>query len=247
MAYSYNPVTRVLNIISAAQAYRNQNDKAIDAWAHVLQVDSPDAIMRRMETISLLRLIYLETERGRALMGSIQLSRDLYDDAFSAVNRTLDVELFPHAWQSVIGLLTPTALNALKICSELLPTEGEEIAATSLEHISKLVAELRTDLASGNVPRALREYLDQQLTIIERAIRSYPIVGNVAFTQAVSESLTVAYTNKTTAKEHASSVQVRRFTDIWREVLEVSESTRDMIGDISSEERGMILLPGKHE
>jgi hypothetical protein len=98
------------------------------------------------------------------------------------------VRAMSQAWSASIALFQGS-LPALRIFGEGLADEGPAISKEDLAGLRTAVVNLREEIKKSDLPETVKRFVYQQLDIVERAIKDYPIAGINAFRTAAKDTL----------------------------------------------------------
>jgi hypothetical protein len=114
-------------------------------------------------------------------------------------------------------------LQALRFCAELLPEQERPVSNDELSDLTTRLDELWKAVDESDLSAALKQFLFDQISILEAALREYPVSGAKAFRRAVVEGSLVYAENEPVVQENAEVEQVRVLTGMWKFVASVTD------------------------
>lgn len=210
MPKSVNSAFRIHRILEIAS--RVSDKPTYDAWVEILglpcqtdqQMNQEKAWSERRVSAKVFqvteKLILLGQELDKAFkktVENVKLSSELYEEAFSAVEKMINPKNLYLSWaQTTKQLLTKETMSRLQICYELLPNEEELISGEDSESLLKEIEDFETSIRESKYPDELKLFVEQQLRDLKDAIRDYFIVGIQAFRDAFWEAHTIILKNQ---------------------------------------------------
>lgn len=152
-------------------------------WAEALGLDPLLAQNDPHEVQAKLTVLRQEVDLAGKLMAETPFSKDLYEPYLSRVRSTISVSNISAQWGNYKHYLQADTRLALKYCAEILPAEPE-ISMDELQTVLDSVHQLRLEIERSALAPAVREFLLNQLAIIEKGIQDYPIRGGSAIKEA---------------------------------------------------------------
>jgi len=143
---------------------------------------SQSAMVLRVASLLFAEVRSLKEELTRA--GFTGKSLELIDAAFDR----LSVAGMPQQWQNHSAFFK-ACLNPPHIFGEGLPDEGAHISNAELTDLQKVISDLREEVQKSDLRQEVKNFVYEQLNIIERAINDYPVTGMKAFKVAVREGV----------------------------------------------------------
>lgn len=104
-------------------------------------------------------------------------------------------------WSAYSGGFS-AVLPLLLMVGENLPADSEPISQEQLSELSDAVQKLRAEVQASTLPDTVKRFVFEQLNIIGRAIRDYPLAGANAFKSAVREAIFHAGENSDVVAEY---------------------------------------------
>jgi hypothetical protein len=217
-----NSAYRALRILRRA-VDQNPNLSALDAWVRVFDIKSDDSIDRAFAVTNKLSLLYGEITSAREAMSVGAFSPELYEAAFNNALRAIDPAYLTATWSQFSQRLDPQTLNALAFCSELLPDEENPLGDEDIDSLWARLDELRTDVDKSELPDEVRQFILEQIDIIEAALDNYEITGARAFRRALVDA-SISYTEHESAvEEHKETPEVKALSGIWGTLARMNE------------------------
>lgn len=107
-------------------------------------------------------------------------------------------------------------LPLLLMVGETLPTDSEPISDVQLSELTNAVGKLRSEVQECALPESVKRFVLEQLDIIARAVRDYPLAGANAFKSAVREAIFHA-------GEHSDIVAEYKDTPVINSLKQIQE------------------------
>jgi hypothetical protein len=149
--------------------------KTHDVW-------SQNELVLRVGSLLFAELHSLKEESGRA--GFTTKSLEPIEGAFGK----LSVSGLTVQWQHNSPVFK-ACLTPLHIFGEGLADEGAPISKADLIDLQDSISKLRENVQKSDLRADVKNFVYEQLDIIERAINNYPLVGMKAFRAAVREGM----------------------------------------------------------
>jgi len=112
-------------------------------------------------------------------------------EAIQSIARPFDSLSGPalaNQWQHLVQGFS-ASLPVLRFAGESLLDDGEAISPEELIDLSNSIEALRKQVEETTLPQEVKRFVYEQLDIIKRAIRDYPLAGPKAFKTAVQEAV----------------------------------------------------------
>ena len=133
----------------------------------------------------------------------------------------LSVRAMSQAWSQSVALFQ-ASLPVLRIFGEGLPDEGPAISKEDLASLDTLVVNLRREIEKSDLPETVKRFVYEQLDIVERAIKEYPIAGINAFRTAAKDTVFNELEHPEEAKEFEQTESSSKLKAIIVRVREMS-------------------------
>ena len=253
MPQNINSAYRIHQILSVAM---QQDPKAPTgtAWARAFGFDDTEQEItgepssRDTDVARALALLHDEIVDARDQMRETEYGADLYEDAFHGILRGTSPSSLRTGWSDFRQHLTKERLIAIKFCSEILPDEERLVAEKDFDDIKSELCNLRSATNERDLPPELKKFILDLISIIERAIRDYPVSGAKAFKSAFIETISKYVDNEDLVRKHKDASEVSRIRQIWNRFTEVTQQAEtlyrflDTVGNLSNM---LGLPPGK--
>ena len=116
-----------------------------------------------------------------------------------------------------------SALPLLLLLGEALPDEGTAISNDDLTGLLNEVESLRQGVEESSLPEDAKRFVYEQLDIIARAFRDYPINGRKAFKTAVREVVFHQAEHREVVEQLEGTDQMNRLKRVWQKLVEMSK------------------------
>jgi len=153
-------------------------------------------------------------EQSRKLAFSDESRKDIIA-AFSRLSITGMLQ----QWQNNVPTFR-ASLTPLRIFGEGMPEDGERISNDELTDLQKATAALRQEVSQSELPSIVKAFVFEQLNIIDRAIRDYPIAGVKAFRTAAKDTAFSHLEHIEEVKEFGHSEPMTKLQSILSKVRE---------------------------
>lgn len=239
-----NPAKRLSRLIELV--VQEQDAAATSAvWAKALGLDQTMAQNDPHEVQAKLTVLRQEVDLTAKLMADTPFSKDLYEPYLSRVRATISVGNISAQWSNYKHYLQVDTRLALKYCAEILPSEPE-ISIEELQTVLDSVHRLRQEIEQSALAPAVREFLLNQLAIIEKGIHEYPIRGGTAIKKAFEEGFADCVSHVEIIRTEANQAENSKVGKIWSDLKsagkEFVEADRIASSLASLADKGQSLL-----
>ena len=180
-----NSGKRILNLVQEALKQQDKVSTA-EAWANVLGLDARVAKSDPHEVNQQLGLLRHELDLLEQNMKASGYSEPLYTPYIRRIRATVTPNNIGATWNAYKPQLNGETVLALRYCSEIL----EDDPATDFKELESLLSKLtefRSNLDASSMNGPTYHFVVSQISIMEMAIRNYPIAGGAAIKKAFSE------------------------------------------------------------
>lgn len=185
-----NPAGRLHALLTKARVPPRDNDnaKARDRWAEVLEVDAqdlPTLLARLSAVIALLSQV-------RAAIGSVpDIDQDRFLRYLPQIERAFSRLNLNNGWKSFASPIDKTAMYSLHLCDERLSALKPEISLPEdkLERLHQQVRDMFDDISANVSNPRLRSFLLEHLGAMDQALRKYRISGTPPLERAVEAAV----------------------------------------------------------
>jgi hypothetical protein len=222
-----NAAHRVDQVLSRA-AQVSSAQETLSAWVETLRINEtdPQITARQALAVEVARKVGLLREQVQEVhrkMSDTSVRPQRYENAVQNVLNALDITGLTTSWQSYSQYLTPETLAAIGWCADTLPGEEEVIDEEELKALSREVDELWASVVERDLPDYVKSFLFEQVNIIRRAIKDYPIVGARAFKRSRVEAYVNLAENENTYREHQDEPEMQALRRLWGRVQTMAE------------------------
>lgn len=215
MAHYKNAAWRVYNLIESV-AHTGDDRPAHRVWATAFGLDHEVSSKDPFEVQSRLSLLRSEIENIESQMDALGYSEELYVPYLGRVRKTVTISNLDAQWQSYKQYLKSDTLLAIRYCAELTPNEAE-VSMEELQEVLQKVVEFRAEIESMGISHSMRQFLLNQLDIIERGVQNYPIQGGTAIREAVMDGFSAAASKVPTPQNEDELQEAGKIGGIWGE------------------------------
>ena len=239
-----NPAKRLSRLIEDVVQKQDSTSTAA-VWAEALGLDPTLAQSDPHEVQAKLTVLRQEVDLTAKLMADIAFSRDLYEPYLDRVRSTISVGNISANGGNYKHYLQVDTRLALKYCAEILPAEPE-ISMEELQTVLDSVHRLRREIEQSELAPAVREFLLNQLAIIEKGIQDYPIRGGSAIKEAFKHGFAECVSHSDIVQAKENQAETSKVGKIWSDFKsagkEFVEADRIATSLISWIERGRAIL-----
>jgi hypothetical protein len=182
----------------------------------------------RQETVQVARVISLLSSEVELMIGEsnrLGFSESSRQPIVNAFER-FSISGLASQWQAS-RLPFVNALPLLQIFAEGLGDEGALIAEPEIVSLSEAIGTLRLDVENSELPDDVKQFVYEQLNLIERAVRDYPLAGAKAFKTAMREAIFHQADHVEAVETLKKTKQMITFKAIWRKVCDLSKYAID--------------------
>jgi hypothetical protein len=222
-------------------------------WAHVFELEPAEGqqveVDPSIQTQVAQNLVWMRDVivRSQELMPSTSAPSDLYENAFArALNATSPAHL---GVRSVViqQQLTLEAQSVLRMCAAQLLKDETELAAADLQALIEILEDLENGVAESDLPPDVKSFFYDQISIMRRAMREYPVRGAAAIRDGLHLSVG-RWTLQGTALENAATKAAKpywtRLRDSWGTFLALAKATETVSKALLAGYEIARLVPG---
>lgn len=225
MPKNLNSATRLRHILIQAESIHD-NTPVVDAWASIFGITESNQSKKSVFVSSNIRLMLDELENVRSQMRSTEFSEELYSPSLSQIENTLSMTILGGHWSQIKQHLRPETLCSLAYCTEILPSEEDQISQDDIEAIRTLLDELRSSLVDAQVPDRLKKLIEAHIKLIETALSEYQIIGERALRQAIRAGIGGIAEVQNIIRENNSAPIIRTLGELWKKVSEAADNAQ---------------------
>jgi len=156
-------------------------------WCRVFGITENDDLRQTDEVIQGLKLLLSELELVKAQVVSEKYGKpERYGSILTLIEQATNKVNFGAQWEINKTYLDGLDYDLLYVLSDLTPDE-ERVQEESLAEFAEELQEFK-QYAINNLEGQFQAFVLEQISIMERAIKSYPIVGAKAFRAGAAES-----------------------------------------------------------
>lgn len=208
-----NPAKRLSRLIEVVVQKQDSTPTSV-VWAEALGLDPTLSQNDPHEVQAKLTVLRQEVDLTAKLMTDTPFSIDLYDPYLSRVRSTISVGNISAPWSHYKPNLQADTRLALKYCAEILPAEPE-VSTEELQTVLDSVHRLRQEIEQSELAPAVREFLLNQLAIIEKGIQDYPIRGGSAIKDAFKQGFADFGSHCDVVKTDQDEMATSRVVKVW--------------------------------
>ena len=215
MTSAFNPIGRVHTILSRAVYGHAPDTIAAKAWSKAFGLEGDNTIERQFEVTELLRVFYQEVQLAERAVATHGFRKEQYDRIFSNIYPILDPVLLSarhdHSLQSVAGVL-----DRLELIADVIPDDGRVLDPDELTAFVEQLETLKQDVCASSLPLDVQRFFLEQIGIMLRALRAYPIAGNKVFGDALGEIIASRFRNDEAFKKAEQHEEAQPFLERYR-------------------------------
>lgn len=208
-----NPAKRLLMLIEPLSTRSNQQS-ASHVWSEAFGLDKSKTSSDPHEIFLKLNLLREELDLVENLMSETDLSPSLYAPYLARIRNVISIRNLDAHWGSYQGHLGVDTILALKYCVEILPSESE-LAKEELQAVLDKVYELKQEIANSKLSRGVHDFLISQLSIIEKAVLEYPIIGSAAIKRAFRDGFSDLVSHADNLDKEKDKEEAAKVANIW--------------------------------
>lgn len=242
-----NSAKRILNILINLQGKSPQTSTA-QTWAGILGLDKSIVDSDPYELNQKLTLIREELNFVEEKMRGTKFSEALYKPYIDQLKPVVTPNNLAAAWSNYHHNINSELILSFKYCAEIL----EDELTVDFEELEKLLLKLNEFKKTVNksiLDETTRQFILNQISIIEKAIQNYPITGNIAIKKAFEEGF-IDILKSTDKADSINSTEnfneKNEMLKLWKELKTIAKAVVE--GDkmanalISWGERGQLLI-----
>jgi len=226
-----NCLKRAAHYLKRAAEFSIESEPSLNtfhAWARVLEV--PDSTGRpeyeqELQTAVMERLLAIRADLtlARKLLLNSIYPPDIYSSAFDKALMVTSGQYLALGWSSIRQLLTEDVVSVLRLCATAIGDEEREIAVDELEAIIAMLSDLEAVVSAAELDADVKSLFYDQIAILRRALREYPVRGAQAIRQAFYIAVGEWYDRNgdSRASKAGASKLAARFNDVMVEVQRV--------------------------
>lgn len=185
-----NSASRVLNLLRSA-ATKSSAGTALDAWSDVLGTSELEDEERLSETVVLLADLKREVDNAVRLLRKRGYSNTVIMEPAARAHAATSVSNLSANWGPLKERLGPDTLLHWRMFAESIGVDDWSVPDEQLKEISLLLSQLRGRLSKEGLPSELRDFIEQQIRLIEHALRRYAVRGFSVFSEVIAEAMTI--------------------------------------------------------
>src|SRR5262249_32769695 len=124
----------------------------------------------------------------------------------------------------------------LRFAGETLGEDGVAISPAELSELHAEIVELQKTIHASTLPQDIKRFVLEQLEIILRAIRDYPLAGTKAFKTAVQEAIFHTGEHAEVVAEYQDTPVIGKLKTIQQQVLKYAKYTIEVSKFLASVE-----------
>ncbi|HYG36445.1 MAG TPA: hypothetical protein VEC99_16750 [Clostridia bacterium] len=185
-----NSAKRLIAVLAEASK-RNGDEATGKVWASVFGLPWDDYHPDPHFVQQKLAVLRGEIDYLEAQMRRTQFSQEGYVQHLGRIRRSISRGNVDAPWKSYFGeLFAPDVQLALLWCSQVIPNEAT-VTVAELEKVLGEIKALRSSIDSLGISQAVRDFILQQLDLIEQAIQEYPIRGGAAIREGFHKAAAI--------------------------------------------------------
>ena len=211
----------ILNSI-ILQAYQNENKLIKDVWKDVFQIDLKYGYLLEKSIISCLDSLNDEFEFFKKDMEETNFSKELYINEISNLQKSLIVPTGINGdWEQRKKQITNVHFKIFDFCSEILPTNEEQIDSNDIKELKKLISELEDFIEKNSLPKDLKRILEQHISKIKVALYTYNINGINVFDEVLQSAYGEVIKNKNIFSDDSNNKVKEKIAKVWSHIQKI--------------------------
>ncbi|WP_137010754.1 hypothetical protein [Ectopseudomonas oleovorans] len=210
-AYRIKAVLR--KTVNAAEA-----KPAVEVWADVLGVSGLEPNKKQFAVSRFLSDLHDEVELTKEQMDGTGFTESLYLGALTRCNSVFSVQHLGTQWGSIRKQINSETLTVLGFCSEILPSEENEIDKEKLQELAGLAGELKDMLADSGLGVSAKRIIEKHVAKIEEALSKYQAVGARGLEDALQSVIGEAVINESELKAMKETKEAGKFIEVIRKL-----------------------------
>ncbi len=196
-------------------ALHQDNKKTIkEVWSEVL-FDSEEYIPDDFEIIRLVETLSNETKLISVKAKKIGLPENLYSPYINKALKSLNITNLNAEWGNYKNSISTDVLVCLAFCAFLIEENEIEIDIDEINKIHASLKELREEMANNINDPMLSSFIENQISIISKALAEYHIRGSSALNNGFSSGLVEIIENEDTIRENINSRSIEKIKNTW--------------------------------
>lgn len=250
MGQNYNSALRVFRILEHTTKL-NGDKTALQIWGEVFGISETNLPKKAILVVEMLGILYEEIEMSHEKMRFTSFSSTHYEPVFTNLYKIIDVSNLQASWRQNYQYLTERVLSMLHMFSEVIENEEVPIPEDDIASLSTLLSEFKNEILNSNLPKEVLFFILEQVRIIEKAIKSYPIAGKKVFTEAFIKAASDLAINTEIIEKHKDNPEMleklEKLKSLWGQIktyVENGETVQKLIaGAVILYEIAQRLLP----
>ncbi|SEQ62301.1 hypothetical protein [Nitrosomonas ureae] len=176
---------RILNILLKLQ---NQSQKINTAktWANILEINDENVESDSYELNQKLILIRNELNLFEKKMINSKYTEDLYKPYVEHLKLVVTPISLNANWSQYSSYINGELILSFKFCAQILDDEPL-IDFTELQNLFAKINDFKETVSNSTLNETQKQFILDQIDILEKAINNYPIMGNSAIIKAFED------------------------------------------------------------
>ncbi len=155
-------------------------------------------------------------------MNNTGFSESLYKPYINHIKETVSATNLSGAWEIYRPKLNAETILAPRYCSEIL--ESEQVADfTELETLLQELENFKNKLKEIKIEGVTYEFAINQIDIIEKAIRNYPIAGGRAIKKAFKDGFADINDKAEDLEKKQATTETKEITGFWKKLQKAGD------------------------
>ena len=218
--YKTNSAIRLKNVIS--KAYKNNSNTIKDVWKEVFQIDLKDSYEIEKTVMTCLDSLNDEFKLFKHNMERTTFSATLYEKEIFHLQKLLIVPTGINGdWKQKKSQITDVHFKILDFCSEILPTDEEEIDVKDIEELKKLLYELENFVEGNSLPTDLNTIIKKHIYKIKVALYTFSVKGSIVFDEVLKSAYGEVINNPDIFKDKSNDEIKIKLSKLWSSVQKI--------------------------
>lgn len=120
-------------------------------------------------------------------LGAAGVPAALWAPALQRLRRALTPDLLTGPWQRLLDEIDPTLAHTLQWAAHVLPADEAEVPAEAIDALQLAIEEVLMLIEQVDLPEPLRDWLNERMGALRRALRIAPLAGLQPLREAISQ------------------------------------------------------------
>jgi hypothetical protein len=213
MPQRFNTARRIRNILSALKDQATDT-RTMVVWASAFQcADRPNP---QFETYRLLGIFTDQVNQLALEVEALDLEQEDYDETFKNLTQLVGVTNLDMPWREYQPYVTNAMISQLGMIAQISPITEPVIPLEDIEQFKEDLQNFQREVSGSDIDNRLKAFVLQQIEIMLRAIREYPIRGVEAIKAGDAALVTNALSEQELIQEHKGEKVLQETGSFWQ-------------------------------